>query len=588
MVPGSWLRGLAAIAIGLVCSACGPQIHSKPPAVTPALVVTTAPPPAPAPVPPPEDPVAVLIATSQRRFAAGQHELELGHLERAKDEFNEAVHTLLESPYGARSDPRLREQFDRLVDRISTYEITALSVGDGFTEKKYDTASLDELLSLSTFEQPAAPAELKQAVATDLQSTDHDIPIPLNAQVLSYIQLFQGKLRSWIEEGLKRGARYLPMIQNVFRAEGLPLDLAYVPLIESAFNPDAVSRAKAKGVWQFMGGTALENGLRHDWYIDERADPEKATLAAAKYLRTLNGIFAGDWHLALASYNGGPGTVQRAMVRTRLNDFWKLAGRPRLLPRETREYVPMILAAIVIARNPAQYGLDIVADEPMTYEKVAMPGPVDLRRVAEWTGVSVDDIQTLNPELRRWTTPVNYQGYALKVPAGTAAVVQEHLQQADTAELASLRWYTVKRGDTLTTIARKLSTTLGVTVKATDLAGANNLLVRAVVTPGQQLIIPCEATPMLAARIDRPVPVTASRPVVPPDHAVAQAPDAQPSEEAKLIYQVKRGDTLFGIAQLFRTSVDSLKLWNHLRTNVINPGDHLTIFTKRLSLPPHS
>ena len=171
--------------------------------------------------------------------------------------------------------------------------------------------------------------------------------------MLAYIELFQGRLHDFIEEGMKRGSKYLPMIQSVFRAEGLPLDLAYVPLVESAFKPNALSRAKAKGVWQFMTGTALENGLRRDWYIDERSDPEKATVAAAKYLRTLSKMFDGDWHLALASYNGGPGRMQRAMKRAGLDDFWSLAAKPKLLPRETREYVPMILAAIVIARNPA-------------------------------------------------------------------------------------------------------------------------------------------------------------------------------------------------------------------------------------------
>src|SRR5581483_11497705 len=224
-----------------------------------------------------------------------------------------------------------------------------------FTEKKYEPASIDELLALSTtFGTPAPTTEVKNAVQADAGM--HDVPIPLNQRVLSYIELFQGRLHDFIEEGMRRGSKYLPMIQNVFRAEGLPLDLAYVPLVESAFKPNALSRVKAKGVWQFMAGTAIENGLRRDWYIDERSDPEKATVAAAKYLRTLFNLFDGDWHLALASYNGGPGRLQRAIKRAGgFEDFWKLAEKPRLLPRETREYVPMILAAIVIARNPAQY-----------------------------------------------------------------------------------------------------------------------------------------------------------------------------------------------------------------------------------------
>src|SRR5207253_8288323 len=160
---------------------------------------------------------------------------------------------------------------------------------------------------------PPATRELKDAVQSDLENANHDIPIPLNQRVLSYIELFQGRFHDFIEEGLQRGAPYLPMIQSVFRAEGLPLDLAYVPLVESAFKPNALSRAKAKGVWQFMSGTAVENGLRRDWYIDERSDPEKSTVAAAKYLKVLNNLFSGDWLMALASYNGGPGRLQRAL-----------------------------------------------------------------------------------------------------------------------------------------------------------------------------------------------------------------------------------------------------------------------------------
>src|SRR5205807_1685420 len=242
---------------------------------------------------------------------------------------------------------------------------------------------------------------------------------------------------------MKRGSKYLPMIQGVFRAEGLPLDLAYVPLVESAFKPNALSRVKAKGVWQFMSGTALENGLRRDWYIDERSDPEKATVAAAKYLSTLAKIFGGDWHLALASYNGGPGRVQRALKTARLDDFWKLADKPKLLPRETREYVPMILAAIVIARNPAQYGFNFEPDAAPAFEKVTLSRPVDLRRVAEWADTTIDEIQALNPELRRWTTPVRDDQYELKVPAGTADQVLAELDNAPPTNLASLKWYTV-------------------------------------------------------------------------------------------------------------------------------------------------
>jgi membrane-bound lytic murein transglycosylase D len=511
-------------------------------------------------------------ATSDLHFTAGQKELEQGHVEAAKQEFNQAVDVLLESTYGARTEPRIREHFDRLIDRISTYEIRALAAGDGFTEKKYEPASIDELLALSTmFGTPTAAQSLKEMVQSDLAKANHDIPIPLNARVLSYVELFQGRLHDFIEAGMRRGSKYLPMIQNVFRAEGLPLDLAYVPLVESAFKPNALSRVKAKGVWQFMTGTALENGLHRDWYIDERSDPEKATVAAAKYLRTLGKLFGGDWHLALASYNGGPGRMQRAMKNARLDDFWKLAAQPKLLPRETREYVPMILAAIVIARNPAQYGFEFETEEATDYEKVTLPRPVDLRRVAEWTDTSIDEIQALNPELRRWTTPVKDTKYQLKVPAGTGDVVKDRIAHTAAIDLASLKYYTVKRGETLALIAKKLR------VSKADLAEANYLPATTRVAPGQKLMVPHEATVLMAARTDRPAPATEARRTTAESGQLAQG--AATSNRVRASYEVKRGDTLASIARIFKTTVASVRTWNpRLPSDRLTAGQHLTVY----------
>lgn len=573
--PGPAQAGMIG-ALSVVLAGCATRVPT--PSQTPAPPVTIVAPapvaPTPAPVSP-VDPIVELIAVSTLHFEAGERELQLGHLTSAKAEFNRALEILLESPPGGRTEPRLRAHFDRLVERISAYEVAALAEGDGFVEQRQETSGLDEILAITTFDVPAPTAQTAQAVAADLEAIVHDIDIPLNAKVLSFVELFTGRLKSFLEEGLSRGVQYLPMIQSIFRAEGLPLDLAYVPLVESAFKPTALSRAKAKGIWQFMRGTALENGLRHDWYIDERAEPEKATRAAAKYLKTLHEMFDGDWHLALASYNGGPGRVQRAIKRSGRTDFWKLAATSRYLPRETRDYVPLILAAIVIARNPAMYGFEIQPVEPLRYETVALARAIDLRRVAEWVGMPVQTIQELNPELRRWTTPVHATEYELKVPSGTADIVQARLTQADPAELAPLNWHTVKKGETLLSIAKKLK------VSRTDLAEANYLSPRAMLRAGQRLVIPRAPALLVATRPEAPSPVvveasTEPAAVVAVSTPATEGPRPQP---VPVTYRVKRGDTLSSIARLYRTTVVALKTWNRLRSNSIQVGQRLTIFT---------
>ena len=353
------LVGLPLAIVLMVAGACGsnPKVQ-KAPAAPVQSGSPVAPVQAPAPAP---DPIAALIQTSQDHFAAGERELKLGHLERARAEFDRAIDVLLESPYGARTDARMREHFDRLVDRINAHEVTALAQGDGFSETKTEPASIDEILTIATFPRPDTKASTEEAVKADLAATEHDVPIPQNAKVLAAVELLNGRLHDYVQESLTRGSKYLPMIQNVFRAEGLPLDLAYIPVIESGFKTNALSKASAKGPWQFMKPTARDHGLKTDWYIDERSDPEKATVAAAKYLKTLYRLFDGDWHLVLAAYNGGLGRLQRAMRSSGADDFWSLAASPRHLPRETREYVPLILAAIIVAKNPAQYRLRVHA-----------------------------------------------------------------------------------------------------------------------------------------------------------------------------------------------------------------------------------
>jgi membrane-bound lytic murein transglycosylase D len=567
MTTRAWLPTLAAIGITLSTVACGsaPKTQVTLPA-GPAPIPLEAPPVQPLPV----DPVVALIADSQRHFNAGEREMRNGHLDRARTEFDKAVNVLLESPYGARTDARLREHFDRLVDRINAHEVLALAQGDGFAETRSEPASLDELLQIAMF---APPADIRtwERVRDDLAATPHDVDIPQNARVLSYVELFQGRLRNYIHESLERGSQYLPMIFEVFEAEGLPLDLAFIPIIESGFKNNALSKASAKGPWQFMAPTAREVGLRFDWYVDERSDPEKSTIAAAKYLKTLSRIFDGDWHLVLAAYNGGLGRVQRAMKSAGTTDFWKLSASTRYLPKETREYVPMILAAMIVGRNPIEYGFEVAGLPPLSYESVTVPSAIDLRRVAEWTGASIDEIRSLNPELRRWTTPVREPEFSLKVPMGTGELFESRMAEASPAELASLTWHTVKGGETLASIARRQP------VAVLDLAAANGLTTRSSLRAGQKLVIPNSPSTLLATRTDRAAPAeVASRSIAAP--AVVQAV-ARP--QSPIVYQVKRGDTLYGIARLFNTTVEQIKAWNKLRSNAIVAGARLTIHTSR-------
>lgn len=556
------------LAVAVFSGACGAK-SARAPQTTPQVPAEVTP-PAPAITAPSIDPTTQLLADADKLFASGQQELALGHLDRAKSEFNRALAILLESPQGARSDARIREQFDRLVDRISALELNALATGDGFTEQHSEPASIDSLLAIETFDAPDATKATTDAVQADLEQQAHDIPIPLNERVLRYVELFQGRLREFLTEGLTRGAKYLPMIQSVFRAEGLPLDLAYVPLIESAFKPTALSKTNARGVWQFMRGTALENGLQHDWYIDERADPDKATRAAAKYLKTLYGMF-DDWHLALASYNGGPGRMQRALKRSGRDDFWSLSATSRYLPRETREYVPMILAAVIIARNPAQYGFDITPETPRATESVALPTGVDLRRVAEWAGVPADEIQQLNPELRRWTTPLRGEQYDLNVPDGTAERVRTALSDSNSDGLNALQWHTVKRGESLATIARKLN------VSRADLAEANYLTASSNVRAGQRLLIPRMPSAALLAR-------AAAGDDASNDAVVAvyeETPVQRDASPTRVVYRVRAGDTLYSIARKHGTTIDNIKTWNNLTGTRLNVGARLVILASR-------
>jgi membrane-bound lytic murein transglycosylase D len=527
------------------CSArARPDLPPAPVPVTP--VATIAAPPASLQ----PDPYGDVLDQVDREFAAGREALAAERPVAAREHFDRAVDALLALPSGARHEPRIAAEFDRLLDRISALDLLALREGDGFTETEAEPAAIDELLTAAIFERPQPADTTEETVRADLARLPRDVPVPLNDKVLSFVELFQGRLHDFMQDSLQRSLRYLPMIEAAFAAEGLPLDLAWVALVESGFKPTALSRASARGLWQFMAATGRGYGLEQTWFIDDRSNPEKATRAAAQYLKSLYEMFGNDWYLALAAYNSGPGRVQRALRLSRSRDYWQITRSTRYLPRETRDYVPMILAAIIIANNPALYGFEVVASGPLAHERVTVPNALDLKVIAEWIDVSVEELQELNPELRRTTTPMG--NHALKVPLGTAATIQARLA-TDDPPYTQFTFHTVRRGETVGAIARRYRVTLS------DLRLANSLSTRAVIRPNQTLMIPLRSASGL------------------PSSASATRAAAAERQAGPISYRVRRGDTLIGIARQFGTTVARIKQLNRLTSDRINIGDRLTV-----------
>jgi membrane-bound lytic murein transglycosylase D len=410
-----------------------------------------------------------------------------------------------------------------------------------------EAAAIDALADLPVSDAPASAETLARAVAA-VEAESLDLPIELNEAVLSCIDLYQGRLRDWFQEALSRGQKYLPHIREVFSEEGVPQDLAYVALVESAFKTSAYSRAKAKGVWQFVSATGKRYGLAVDWWVDERSDPEKATRAAARYLKDLFALF-GDWNLALAGYNAGEGKVLRAMTSYGTDDFWTLRQTHALRP-ETKNYVPLIHAAIVLAKAPERYGFTLAPEAPAEFERVPVERAVHLSVIAECTGESVEDVRALNPELRRLATPDD-RTFALRVPAGTAQAVTECLARMPVERQVSFRRHVVRRGQTLSAIGRAHGVT------ARDVAEANGLALQKRLRVGTELIVPVPARPRVM-RVRHEVPAAS--------HA-----------DGRVRYRVRPGDTLSAIAARHGATVGELQSWNGLRGSAIAAGDVLTI-----------
>ena len=315
-------------------------------------------------------------------------------------------------------------------------------------------------------------------------SAGRGVPIELNDAVRATIHLYRNGMRDWFSGALSRGARYLPAIREAFAAEGLPPELAYVALVESEFRAEAVSGAKAKGFWQFMPATGRRFGLAQDSWVDERSDTDKATRAAAQYLHHLHDVFE-DWNLALAAYNAGEGTVRRAIRRHGTSDFWELA-RARALPRETRDYVPRIQAAILVGAAPERYGFEIDPHAPSAaVETVEVDGPFALRDVARCTGLDLATLRGLNPVLVKPATPA-HRTFDLKVPEGSGDAVAACLESVPQVTTHVVRG----RGVTLAVVARKYGT------RVSELARVNGMVTHSKLTlaRGTELIIPARRT----------------------------------------------------------------------------------------------
>ena len=540
------------IVVACACQSARKPVSLLPPASAPALKPAAAPAPtatpnspavpqeeskqtsAPAESPaaqstPAPDPVADLIARVEKEYQAGLANYHAGKTEEAKQDFDNAVNALLGSSFDVRSDDRLQKEFDRVVQGVNELypggpDAEGSQEAQQDQQQKSEPAPIDETNGMT----PAADASTKAKAEAEIKNTHSDLPLMMTDQVAGYISYFSGRGRGVFERALARSGRYHDMILSTLKAEGVPQDLIYLAQAESGFHTLAVSRAGARGIWQFMASRARGYGLSHNMWVDDRQDPEKSTRAAARHLKDLYNQF-GDWYLAMAAYNSGPGTVQAAVKRTGYADFWELYRR-NVLPKETRNYVPIILAVTIMAKNPSQYGLDqVVMEHPPDYDTVTINYPVNLRLVADCVNSTPEELQDLNPSLLRQTTPREGK-YELNLPAGTKEQYETAIAAIPSDMRLWWRYYTVHSGDTLASLARTYHTS------AKSISAVNHL-------EGNEL----EADARLVI------------PVAPGRH-----PQSDSATYARRItrYKVHRGDTVETVAENFGVSPQMLRRWN--------------------------
>jgi membrane-bound lytic murein transglycosylase D len=495
------------------------------------------------------DPVGDLIAHAEAEYQAGQQEYSAGHNDLAKQHFTLAFNLMMGSSAELHSDPRFQPEFDRVLSGMNKLEFAALQQQQSETEpeQKAEPAPIDEANEVTNY--PVDP-NLKAKATEEIKTIHSDLPLMMTDQVAGYINYFSNRGRGTLEHGLQRSGRYREMIERVLKEEGVPQDLIYLAQAESGFHPYAVSRAGARGIWQFMGSRARAYSLHRDVWMDERQDPEKSTRAAARHLKDLYNQF-GDWYLAMAAYNSGPGTVQSAVKRTGYADFWELYNR-NVLPHETRNYVPIIVAVTIMAKNPEQYGLESIAPDPaIAYDTVKINYPVDLRLVAQCVDSSADDLMDLNPALLRTVTPKGR--FELHLPVGTAEKFQSAIASIPPDMRVWWRYHKVQDSETLMSVARSYHTSVR------TLAEANQLDTDAQIEAGAKLVVP----------------------IAPGGHSS----EVQSYAKRLTVYHVRKGDSVQTVADNLGIPPTTLRRWNHLKSDSLSGRRILYV---RLPVTPSS
>jgi len=466
-----------------------------------------------------------------------------GNLEGAKEQFDQAVEKMLESNLDLKGEDRLSSEFDKLVEDVYDAEAAALERGDTLSPHNYAPSPLDSFTGL-TF--PVNP-KIQERARQELKLVRSDLPLVSNEYVDGVLTYLQNQGRGFVALALKRQGTYQDLIHDNLRKEGLPLDLIYLAALESAFNPHALSRQGARGLWQFMQGTGVLYGLKKDRWVDDREDPVKSTQAAAHHLKDLYQQF-GDWSLAMAAYDSGPLTVQAAVERTGYADYWSLR-RLHALPAETEDYVPIFMATLMIAKDPKAYGFDIQPDPPLAVDPVVISTATDLRLVAQLIDRPVEELTELNPSLLGWTTPPNNPQFTLNLPKGTKEQFEQRVAAIPEDKRIWWRAHKVEEGETLSSIAKKLH------VSPVALREVNRLDGDSALEQGAHLVVPLAPGK---------------------ESSLARASKAGPRYAVR--YRVRAGDTLEYIADHYDVTPYQIRVWNGLKTSHLTPGTSLRIY----------